>query len=78
MIKKLKYICESLHFSKYDLFPRQDKILTERGDTGNWLNMPYFKGEETDRYAIYDGKALSPERFLKWIEKFSLDNIEDI
>jgi hypothetical protein len=78
MIKKLKYICDSLHFSKYDLFPRQDKILTERGDTGNWLNMPYFKGEETDRYAIYDGKALSPERFLKWIEKFSLDNIEDI
>jgi len=78
MIKKLKYICDSLHFSKYDLFPRQDKILTERGDTGNWLNMPYFKGEETDRYAIYDGKALSPERFLKWIEKFSLDNIDDI
>ena len=78
MIKKLKYICDSLNFSKYDLFPRQDKILTERGDTGNWLNMPYFNGEETDRYAIYDGKALSPERFLKWVEKFSLDNLDDL
>jgi len=78
MIKKLKYICDSLNFSKYDLFPRQDKILTERGDTGNWLNMPYFNGEETDRYAIYDGKALSSERFLKWVEKFSLDNLDDL
>ena len=40
--------------------------------------MPYFNGEETDRYAIYDGKALSPERFLKWIEKFSLNNLDDL
>jgi len=38
MIKKLKYICDSLNFSKYDLFPRQDK----------------------------------------WVEKFSLDNLDDL
>ena len=49
MIKKLKEVCNILNFSKYDLFPRQDKILAERGDTGNWLNMPYFNGSETDR-----------------------------
>ena len=78
MIKKLKEICNILNFSKYDLFPRQDKILAERGDTGNWLNMPYFNGSETDRYAIYNGKAISPERFLQWIDKFSLKNLDDL
>ena len=27
-----------------EIFPKQDKIDTERGDLGNWLNMPYYGG----------------------------------
>jgi hypothetical protein len=33
------------------LRPLQEKLLTDN-DVGNWLNMPYFGGKETDRYAI--------------------------
>ena len=31
---------------------RQTKLIND-DDVGSWLNMPYFNGDETDRYAIY-------------------------
>jgi hypothetical protein len=77
MIKKLKEIAKAFGFNKYDLRPLQDKILTKE-DVGNWLNMPYFGGSETERYALYDGKVLSPENFIKWVHKFSVDSLDEI
>ena len=35
-----------------EIFPKQSEILVERGDTGNFLNLPYFGGEKTLRYAF--------------------------
>lgn len=32
-----------------EIFPKQTKVLTERGDMGNWMVMPYFGGD-------FDGK----------------------
>ena len=55
MISKLKDIAKAFGFVKYDLRPQQTKLLND-DDVGSWLNMPYFNGDETDRYAIYDGK----------------------
>ena len=77
MIKKLKEIAKAFGFNKYDLRPLQDKILTKE-DVGNWLNMPYFGGVETERYALYDGKVLSPENFIKWVHKFSVESLDEI
>ena len=37
-----------------EIFPKQSEILIDRGDTGNYLNLPYFGGEKTLRYAIKD------------------------
>ena len=42
----------ALGFSGCEIFPKQDKILTERGDVGNFINMPYFNAEETVRYCF--------------------------
>ena len=77
MIEKLKDIAKAFGFVKYDLRPQQTKLLNE-DDVGSWLNMPYFNGEETDRYALYDGKALSLKHFIEWVGKFSVNSLDDI
>lgn len=47
-----------------EIFPKQAEILVERGDTGNFLNLPYFAGDRSTRYAIKpDGTAATMEEF---------------
>lgn len=47
-----------------EIFPKQAEILVDRGDTGNFLNLPYFNGDATTRYAIRaDGTAATLEEF---------------
>jgi hypothetical protein len=77
MINKLKDIVKRFGFVKYDLRPQQTKLLNKE-DVGSWLNMPYFGGEQSDRYAIYDGEVLTPEHFIKWVDKFAVDTLEEI
>ena len=77
MIEKLKDIAKAFGFIKYDLRPQQTKLL-DSTDVGSWLNMPYFQGDNTDRYAVYDGSALSLDHFIKWVDKFAVDALEDI
>ena len=77
MIDKLKGIAKAFGFVKYDLRPQQTQLLNE-DDVGSWLNMPYFNGDETDRYALYDGKALSLDHFLQWVEKFAVNSLDEI
>ena len=48
-----------------EIFPKQAEILVERGDTGNFLNLPYFGGNNGTRYAFrLDGGAASLEEFF--------------
>ena len=57
-----------------EIFPKQTEILVERGDTGNFLNLPYFGGEETMRYAINDdGTASSLDEFYALYDKYAQD-----
>ena len=77
MIDKLKAIAKAFGFVKYDLRPQQTQLLND-DDVGSWLNMPYFNGDETDRYALYDGKALSLEHFLQWVDKFAVNSLDEI
>ena len=77
MINKLKDIVKRFGFVKYDLRPQQTQLLNKE-DVGSWLNMPYFGGEQSDRYALYDGEVLTPEHFIKWVDKFSVNNLEEI
>jgi hypothetical protein len=49
-----------------EIFPKQAEILVERGDTGNFLNLPYFGGDRGTRYAIKpDGSAATLEEFYE-------------
>lgn len=54
-----------------EIFPKQAEILVDRGDTGNFLNLPYFGGDMTTRYAVKDdGTAATLEEFYELHEKW--------
>lgn len=60
-----------------EIFPKQI-ALANRTDIGNWINMPYFNADDTQRYALYNGQKLSAEKFIKYIDevKISLSDLE--
>ena len=65
-------LSSALGFSGSEIFPKQSEILLDRGDTGNFLNMPYHSGKNSTRYGFspYNGEALSPEQFIEHCKKF--------
>ena len=65
MKQKLAEIAANLGFGKSEIFPKQNKVLVDKGDLGNWLNMPYFGGDQSTRYALDNkGEAIPLEQFL--------------
>jgi len=65
-----------------EIFPKQAAILVDRGDTGNFLNLPYFGGDQTMRYAIRDdGSAATLEEFYalydQWVQPPDLKHPEE-
>jgi len=59
---KLAEIAANLGYAQCEIFPKQTTLIVERGDMGNWLNMPYFGGENTTRYALDENGAAMPLR----------------
>lgn len=73
MRSKLGEVASLLGFGDCEIFPKQSELLVERGDTGGFLNSPYFGGIRGLRYAVdIDGNAMSPEQFLEYAEKVSV------
>lgn len=65
----LTEVAAVLGFAGREIFPKQDKILLDRGDVGNFINTPYFNAEATVRYAVSEtGEALSLEEFLDAVD----------
>lgn len=63
---KLKEMAAILGFGKCEIYPRQTKILVERQDLGQWINVPYFNGVKGLRYGIDEqGAPISPEDFIQ-------------
>lgn len=70
----LKQIAASMGWGDCEIFPKQNQILTDRGDLGSWLNMPYFGGDKTDRYAVKETlAAYSLREFLDHAERSRVD-----
>jgi hypothetical protein len=63
-IQKLREMSAYLGFGDVEIFPKQVKILIERGDSGSWINMPYQDCENTLRYAISSSGQLSITKFI--------------
>ncbi len=65
----LKEVAAELGFGGCEIFPKQIKLVLERGDHGNFLNLPYFDHEGGLRYAFnQDGSAATLEQFLDLAE----------
>ena len=78
MRTKLKLIASALGFAKAEIFPKQDYIRVDRGDTGSFLNLPYHGDDRTMRFA-YDenGEALKIEDFFNVYKEKAL-SLEDL
>lgn len=73
----LKEVASTLGFGGCEIFPKQTEVLLERGDLGNWLNMPYFGAEKTTRYAVKpDGSPATPKEFLEAANNIKLSPAE--
>jgi hypothetical protein len=69
VLAKLSEIAAFLGYGGVEIFPKQSRLLVERGDTGNFINMPYFAGDLTVRYAFNDnGESLPLGDFLDYAE----------
>ena len=72
MQSKLKQMSKVLGYEGCEIFPKQTEILVERGDTGNFLNLPYYNGTKGLRYAINDkGECCTLEEFYQLYDFFS-------
>ena len=66
MQSTLKKMSDALGYRGVEIFPKQTEILVERGDTGNFLNLPYHNQMKGLRYAFdNNGTAISLEEFYK-------------
>jgi hypothetical protein len=66
---KLVSLAALLGYAGSEVFPKQQEILVDRGDTGNFLNMPYFAGSRTTRYGYNsESESLGAEEFLTFAE----------
>lgn len=66
----------ALELGEREFYPKQVR-LANKTDIGNWLNMPYFCGDDTERYAIKDGKQLSAYEFLDYVESLQMEMVTD-
>lgn len=67
VIDKLRAMAGALGHGRAEIFPKQAKLLAQRGDVGSWINMPYFGADKTDRFALGpDHKRLTLEAFLEY------------
>lgn len=71
MQRRMTELAAALGFAGSEIFPKQTTILLDRGDTGNFLNMPYHTAKNSTRYAFDDeGKGLTAEEFIKYVRPF--------
>lgn len=72
VVEKLTAYAAALGHGGCEIFPKQVSRYDEEKDVGNWLNMPYFFAEKTNRYAIKDGEVLSLSEFLEHAASMSV------
>lgn len=71
MQRRMTELSAALGHSGSEIFPKQTTILLDRGDTGNFLNMPYHAGDKSTRYGFDDnGDGLGAEEFIEYATKF--------
>jgi hypothetical protein len=68
---KLKDFASALGFGGSEIFPKQTEILADRGDIGQWINMPYFGDERW--CADY-----TPQQFIEHVKPITIADLEKV
>jgi len=69
MIARLKEVAALLGFAGAEIFPKQASVRCPDGDVGSWINLSYYGGDRTTRYAVRtDGEAMRLPEFLNYAE----------
>ena len=72
MQETLQHIAASLGYGGCEIFPKQVRLFLERGDVGNFLNMPYFDADDGLRYGIKDdGQSATLHEFFEMHKKYA-------
>ena len=72
MQKSLQHMSAALGYGESEIFPKQIKLHLDRGDVGNFLNLPYYDHENGLRYAILDdGTSAELNEFIDLYEKYA-------
>ena len=65
--EKMREMASFLGYGSCEIFPTPTTTLAERGDIGQWINMPYFNSTDTKRYALDNhNEILSVEKFCRF------------
>ena len=79
MQNTLKNYAETLGYEGAEIFPKQTEILVERGDTGNFLNLPYHNEMQGLRYAIKDdGSAATLQEFYDLYDQYVQKELKEV
>ena len=72
MQKALQHMSAALGYGESEIFPKQVKLHLDRGDVGNFLNLPYYDHENGLRYAFLDdGTSADLNEFIELYEKYA-------
>lgn len=74
MQSTLREIAASMGFGESEIFPKQTKLFTERGDQGSWMVMPYYGGDFGGKLKMQyglkkTGAEMTIDEFIKACEK---------
>ena len=68
---KLQEWAGELGYANCEIFPKQIEIQADRGDTGNFLNLPYHGGDDSMRHGFSDdGNASSLNDFFSLYDTY--------
>jgi hypothetical protein len=75
MQSRLSLFASALGLGNCEIFPKQTELLVERGDAGSWINMPYFGGNNTERYGLSEqGNPIKDiDAFIKFVSEKMVD-----
>jgi hypothetical protein len=59
---KLGEWARALGHPQAEIFPKQTRLTPD--DSGNWINLPYYGGDASERYALVAGERLTLQQFL--------------
>lgn len=70
---KLREMASLLGYGTAEIFPKQTEIIVERGDMGQWINVPYHDAHQTKRYGFgMKGAQLEIEDFVEFAEEMTV------